>query len=228
MRYFFILLGFIVALSSCSSTKSASRSNGVRNSGTLSQGVTNKTSENILKNKEEKLPEMPGRPAAPKIVIVAPFNIENGDILQFKYAIKMDVEVERLANAELYRFIESWWGTPYRMGGSTLKGIDCSAFTQTLLSVVYGQTVPRTAHEQKLYCVAVDLSDLKEGDLLFFNTRRGQAITHVGIYLQQDQFVHASSSNGVTISSLQDSYWSKKFKGAGRVVEEKIVATGSR
>ncbi|MFT3948083.1 MAG: C40 family peptidase [Agriterribacter sp.] len=167
---------------------------------------------------------MPERRAAPKIVFVAPFNIENGDVMQFKYAIKMDVEVERLANAELYRFIESWWGTPYRMGGSTQKGVDCSSFTQTLMSAIYNLPLPRTAHEQKNYCIPIDINELKEGDMVFFNTsRNANAITHVGIYLQRDMFVHASSSSGVIISSLHEAYWSKRFKGAGRVVDEKIT-----
>ena len=136
----------------------------------------------------------------------------------------MNVEVERLANADLYHFIDSWWGTPYRMGGSTQKGIDCSAFTQTLMSVIYGQEIPRTAQGQKDFCSPLDLNDLHEGDLVFFKTGRGREITHVGIYLQEDQFVHASSSNGVMISSLGEPYWTRNFVSAGRVVDEKVAA----
>lgn len=220
MRYFFFLTILIVALNSCRSTKSASRSTALRNNTT--QQVEVATRDN--KKEEEKLPEIQERRAPPKIVFITPFNIEHGDLMQFKYAIKMDVEVEKLANAELYKFIETWWGTPYRMGGSSQRGIDCSAFTQMLASVIYGQHIPRTAQEQKIFCTPIDINELKEGDLVFFNTKRGHMVTHVGVYLHEDQFVHASSSNGVIISSLQDNYWSKKFAGAGRMVEEKVAS----
>lgn len=221
------LICFIVALilfSSCRSTKSGtkSRESSVKIS-TL--GRTDKISE---PKRDEPIPEMPERRSAPKIIFLTPFNIEDGDIMQFKYAIKMNVEVERLVNAGLYRFIESWWGTPYRMGGSTQKGVDCSAFTQTLMSAIYNLSVPRTAEAQKSYCIPIDFNDLKEGDMIFFNTsRRANAITHVGIYLQDDKFVHASSSSGVIISSLHEAYWSRRFKGAGRVVDEKVTGTTS-
>lgn len=213
--------------SSCRSTRSGTKS------GESSAKITTPahTDKNNEPKKSESLPEMPERRAAPKIVFLTPFNIEYGDIMQFKYAIKMNVEVERLVNAELYKFIESWWGTPYRMGGSTLKGVDCSAFTQTLMSAIYSLSVPRTAQAQKSYCIPIDFNDLKEGDMVFFNTsRRANAITHVGIYLQDDKFVHASSSSGVMISSLHEAYWSRRFKGAGRVVDEKVTGTisGSR
>ena len=174
---------------------------------------------------------MPERRSAPKIVFLTPFNIEKGNLVQFKYAIKMSIEVEKLINADLYTFIDNWWGTPYRMGGSTLKGVDCSAFTQTLMSAIYNLSVPRTAVAQKSYCIPIDFNELKEGDMVFFNTsRKANVITHVGIYLQDDQFVHASSSSGVMISSLHEAYWSKRFKGAGRVIDEKIMgtSTGSR
>jgi lipoprotein Spr len=142
------------------------------------------------------------------------FTIESGTTIQFKYAIVMDVEVERLDNQDLYRFIDSWWGTPYRMGGTTQKGVDCSAFVKTLESVIYGTNLPRTAREQKSGCSIITGSDLKEGDLVFFNTRGG--VSHVGVYLTNNKFVHASTSGGVTISDLYDSYWHSRFLGAGR------------
>lgn len=209
-------------LSSCSSLKSVTRSGKSAGSG-MKQGDDSDAASNPSTAKRETLPVMPEKRNAPKIVFLTPFNIERGDILQFKYAIKMNVEVERLANVDLYRFIDDWWGTPYRLGGATQKGVDCSAFTQTLISVIYGQQIPRTAQEQKNFCGTVDIDNLQEGDLIFFKTRRGREITHVGIYLQDDRFVHASSSNGVMISSLREPYWSRHFVGAGRVVEEQIT-----
>lgn len=223
MRFFISFIALLIFFSSCSSTKSGTKS---ANTGARANTTDRASAVNESK-KDESLPVMPERRAAPKIVFLTPFNIENGDIIQFKYAIKMNVEVERLTNAELYRFIENWWGTPYHMGGSTQKGVDCSAFTRMLMADIYSLSIPRTAQEQKTYCIPIDYNDLKEGDMVFFNTsRKAHAITHVGIYLQNDLFVHASSSNGVMISSLNEAYWSKRFKGAGRVVDEKISGAG--
>lgn len=140
--------------------------------------------------------------------------------LQFKYAIKLDVPVEKLQNKNLYTIIEDWWGTPYRMGGTSLKGIDCSAFVQTLMLGVFSLSLPRTAREQYVLSESVSMFDLKEGDLVFFNTRGG--VSHVGVYLQNNKFVHASTSGGVMISDLNDNYWGRKLIGAGRVLQSII------
>jgi lipoprotein Spr len=143
-------------------------------------------------------------------------NIEQCSKLQFKYAMMMDTEVEGIANFPLYSFIDDWWGTRYHYGGSDRSGIDCSAFTAKLLSDVYGITVPRTAKDQFKICEQVNTDDLVEGDLVFFNTRGG--VSHVGLYLGHNNFVHSSVNGGVTISSLTDAYYSKKFISGGRIV----------
>jgi len=142
-------------------------------------------------------------------------SIEKCSSLQFKYAMLMDIEVEMISNFTLYNFIEDWWGTRYRYGGSDRTGIDCSAFTGKLTQDVYNITLPRTAREQFQVCDMVANEDLQEGDLVFFNTRGG--ISHVGLYLGNNYFVHSSTSGGVTISSLTDDYYSRKFLGGGRV-----------
>lgn len=142
-------------------------------------------------------------------------SIEKCSALQFKYAMMMDIEVEMISNFTLYNFIEEWWGTHYRYGGTDKSGIDCSAFTGKLVQQVYNVTMPRTAREQFQACDMVANEDLQEGDLVFFNTRGG--ISHVGFYLGNNHFVHSSTSGGVTISSLTDDYYSRKFLGGGRV-----------
>lgn len=142
-------------------------------------------------------------------------DIEKLTATQFKYAMLMDVEVEALTNTTLYSFIEEWYGTHYRMGGTTKKGIDCSAFSGTLLSSIYSFDMPRTAREQYKASQRIDKENLLAGDLVFFNTRGG--VSHVGVYLTNNHFVHSSSTNGVSISSLADGYYSKKFIGGGRV-----------
>ena len=129
----------------------------------------------------------------------------------------LDVDVESLKNLSLFGFIENWFGTRYRMGGTTKKGIDCSALTSSLLMAVYGFAVPRTARQQYQATQHIKKDDLKEGDLVFFNTRGG--VSHVGLYLDNDYFFHASSSDGVTISCLNDNYYARRFICGGRVEE---------
>ncbi|MEP6467008.1 MAG: NlpC/P60 family protein [Parafilimonas sp.] len=144
-------------------------------------------------------------------------NIENADWLQIKYSIMMDMPVEDLNDLPLLQQIDHWWGTRYCMGGDDESCIDCSAFTQTILRNVYGVEVPRTAHEQYDFSTHINDADLQEGDLVFFKS--GHSITHVGLYVCNYKFVHASTSGGVTISDLNDAYWSKKYAGAGRVIK---------
>ena len=142
--------------------------------------------------------------------------IEKLSSVQFKYAMMLDVDVESLNDLALFGCIDNWFGTRYRMGGTTKKSIDCSALTSSLILAAYGFTIPRTARQQYRATEHVDRADLKEGDLVFFNTHGG--VSHVGLYLVNDYFVHASSSQGVTISSLDDNYYSKRFICGGRVL----------
>ena len=141
--------------------------------------------------------------------------IENISQIQFKYAMMLDVPVESLHNISLLEFIEKWTGTRYRLGGTNEEGIDCSALTGNLLMAVYGCSLPRTAREQYRATDHIKKKDLTEGDLVFFNTRGG--VSHVGLYLDNHYFVHSSSSEGVTISSLDDPYFSKRFICGGRI-----------
>ncbi len=144
-------------------------------------------------------------------------SLELFSLSQFKYAIRLDVPVEIIQNKPLYELIDNWWGTPYRLGGTTQKGIDCSAFVQTLMIGVFAMQLPRTAREQKEMATWIPMDNLKEGDLVFFNTRG--SVSHVGVYLHNNKFVHASTSGGVMISDLNETYWSRKLLGAGRVLQ---------
>jgi murein DD-endopeptidase / murein LD-carboxypeptidase len=139
--------------------------------------------------------------------------IENASKIQIKYALLLDTEVEQLQNASLYAGIDEWLGTRYRLGGTTKDGIDCSAFVQILYITQFGINIPRTAREQYDATDRISRTELKEGDLVFFNTQGG--VSHVGLYLQNNKFVHASSS-GVTISDLFEPYWERRFIGVGR------------
>ena len=110
---------------------------------------------------------------------------------------------------------ESWKGTPYRLGGKSRRGIDCSAFVQVGYYDVFNEMLPRTTGEQARLGRWIPLADAKEGDLVFFKT--GRRLRHVGIYLGNAEFLHASTSQGVMISSLANPYWRRAFWQVRRV-----------
>lgn len=109
-------------------------------------------------------------------------------------------------------------GTPYSYGGNSKDGIDCSMFSCQIYEKSFGIKLPRSTEEQYRLGKKISLSELDFGDLVFFNTT-GRVPSHVGIYLGDDLFAHASRLFGVTISSLQSSYYKKRYVGARRIVE---------
>ena len=115
---------------------------------------------------------------------------------------------------EIIRYLN----TPYKFGGTTKKGIDCSAFTQAVFEHAADFQLLRTARGQYTQGIEIDNKrNLKFGDLVFFNTRRRVKPGHVGIYIGDDLFAHASSSNGVIVSSLDHAYYSNRFMGGRRM-----------
>jgi lipoprotein Spr len=145
--------------------------------------------------------------------------IENYSALQFKFAILENATIEELDNPKLLSFMDYWYGAPYHYGGMSRDGIDCSGFAFLLMSSVYSlASLPRTAKEQYETSRHIRREDLQEGDLVFFHTLgRRRAVTHVGVYLRNNKFIHASVS-GVMISDLSEGYYEKHYVGAGRVL----------
>ena len=143
--------------------------------------------------------------------------VEKLNWLQLKYSIKMDIAVESVMNIPLLQKIDEWWGTPYSLGGSTKNGVDCSYFTFDVMKDIYNVNLKRTAAEQYEQCNKIEWNELKEGDLIFFKADGRRNISHVGIYLANNKFAHASTSQGVTISDLSDPYWQRRLYSLGRV-----------
>jgi cell wall-associated NlpC family hydrolase len=110
-------------------------------------------------------------------------------------------------------------GVRYKFGGSSPEtGLDCSGLVQYVFQQVTGVTLPRTAREMSRMGDHVDVADLKPGDLVFFNTRRF-AFSHVGIYLGENQFIHAPRrGRDVEVTTIDKRYWQKRFNGARRLV----------
>ncbi|MEM6160824.1 bifunctional murein DD-endopeptidase/murein LD-carboxypeptidase [Erwinia sp. P6884] len=112
-----------------------------------------------------------------------------------------------------------WKGVRYRFGGTSKRGIDCSAFVQTTFREQFGLDLPRSTYGQEDVGKSINRSRLRAGDIILFRT--GSRGRHVGIYLGNDNFVHASTSSGVMISSLNDSYWKPRYREARRVLGSK-------
>lgn len=119
-------------------------------------------------------------------------------------------------NEALYEAVNSWLGVPYKYGGTTKDGVDCSAFVGAVYKQVYGKSLHRTANDMLRDVTLVSKAQLREGDILFFTNSKGK-VSHVGIYLKDGLFAHASTSAGVCVSRTTDTYWSRHFYKGGRV-----------
>lgn len=136
-----------------------------------------------------------------------------------KYSEMMGVEESNITNGRLYAFIDQWLGTPYRFGGLDKDGIDCSGFAFLLEQQVYGVNLPRMTGQQVTTIKRKYEEQLQEGDLVFFDFD-GKKFSHVGVYLQNDFVVHASTKKGIMLVKLHDPAMYKYFSRCGSVVTE--------
>ncbi len=118
-------------------------------------------------------------------------------------------------NNTLYDHYQQWKGTPYRLGGLSQRGIDCSGFVYRTFRDKLGHDMPRTTRQQSREGFRIDRRDLQSGDLVFFMTEGRKR--HVGIYLENGKFMHASTSTGVTISRLDNQYWRRNYWQSRRI-----------
>ena len=123
------------------------------------------------------------------------------------------------ANFNLLVFTLDWRGTPYCYGGSSKKGTDCSGFTSNVYKEIYKKEIPRVSRDIYANSMPIRKYALYEGDLVFFATSGGTMITHVGIYLWDGYFAHASYSKGVMISNLRQGYYHRTFVSGGAWID---------
>ncbi|MCL2690282.1 MAG: C40 family peptidase [Chitinispirillia bacterium] len=125
----------------------------------------------------------------------------------------------RASQNKLVQAAESYLGTPYKYGGMSRAGVDCSGYTVLVYREVYGVNLPRTSAKMWKKGRPLSVSAARPGDLCFFRMRGKKGkIDHVGIYMGNNRFIHASTSSGVMYNNLKDDYYSKRFAGIRRML----------
>lgn len=133
-------------------------------------------------------------------------------------SVRLGVDIGLEDNHKLYLEAAEWIGVPYRPGGESKRGTDCSGMTSQIYKKVYHTRLSRSTDEQKEESSKVSRRNLREGDLVFFtSSRSGRKVAHVGIYLKNGKFIHASTSQGVIVSRLDEAYYSKHWISGGRI-----------
>ena len=174
------------------------------------------------KNRKYKLPDISEKDVVKDREVLDP------DTLRFQFhAQKTGLPVDTASKLELYYQMYEWLGTRYRFGGETKKGVDCSGFTGIIYEKVYNRVLPRDSRSMFKMTKPVPRSEMKEGDLLFFRIHRGQ-VSHVGVYIGDNKFVHASTTQGVIVSDLREGYHRRYFYKAGHLKSETEVVESVR
>lgn len=126
-----------------------------------------------------------------------------------RLANNVDLNNSLLVKQQLLRQYREWQGTEYKIGGLNQQGVDCSGFVYLTFRSKLGLEIPRTTELQLKVGSDIAQTELRSGDLIFFKT--GLFTRHIGIYMENGQFMHASSSRGVMLSSLNNQYWQSKY-----------------
>jgi len=135
-----------------------------------------------------------------------------------KYAAlseQLGIVVDEHSNIKLLEVAASWLGVPYRDNACTKEGTDCSGFVQAVYKEVYGKTISRNTQGMLKEVKKVERPQFKEGDLVFFSIQ-SKKVSHVGIYLRDNKFVHASTKKGVMVNDLSEPYYANTYTMAGR------------
>lgn len=124
----------------------------------------------------------------------------------------------QIDTSKLDDFIQEWWNVPYKYGGNSKKGIDCSRFTQQLYKEVLGKDIPNVSWKQWEVTKRIPKDNLQTGDLVFFKSKISPSGWHVGLYLRDNLFIHAANrKEDIIISNLDEENYKLNYKGAGRL-----------
>ncbi|MBW6497848.1 MAG: C40 family peptidase [Bacteroidales bacterium] len=134
-----------------------------------------------------------------------------------EHSQKLGYQLNGTEDPILIREVSSWLGTPHRYAGNTRQGADCSGFVIEVFRAVYQTSLPRSSSDMASHTRNISKAQLREGDLVFFRTSGGRKVSHVGIYLSNNKFIHVSSTRGVMVSDLDEPYFVRTFAKAGRV-----------
>lgn len=126
-----------------------------------------------------------------------------------KHSSPIPSKQQNSIKTRLLQHFQAWRGTPYRYGGISKTGVDCSGFIYITYREVFGRELPRSTELLVDVGMTIPKSQLQVGDLVFFKTRLKQR--HIGLYMGQGKFIHASTSKGVIISSLDSAYWKNHY-----------------
>lgn len=134
-----------------------------------------------------------------------------------KASIHLGIDISLKENHTLYLEADKWLGTPYLANGLSKNGVDCSGFTYLLYKEVYRKELPRSTKELEKKCHQISKHRLQTGDLVFFTSEQSaKQVAHVGIYLKDKKFIHASTSRGVIVSSLDEKYYTRHWHSGGK------------
>lgn len=213
MIFAFVLIFAVIGLTGCSSstyTERYDRENKKEETEShqrFSDEEEIAVSEDLLSEDEDEIPEDKG----------IDFTSVMSQLNSTGTTTDLEADNSTLKEKMLMEIIK-YLNTPYKYGGNSTSGIDCSAFTKTVFHNVLSLDLNRSARDQFKQGIEIDnREDLKFGDLVFFNTRRRVKPGHVGIYIGDDLFAHASSRNGVIVSSMDQDYYSRRFMGGRRI-----------
>lgn len=148
-------------------------------------------------------------------------NKESKKALEKKYAFyseKLGITVDEESNLELIAAVHNWLGVPYKDNACSKEGTDCSGFVNAVYAEVYHKKISRNTQTLHSEVKPIEKRELREGDLVFFNISSKTKATHVGIYLREGKFAHASVKKGVMLSSLDEPYYQKYYLSAGRLL----------
>jgi cell wall-associated NlpC family hydrolase len=140
--------------------------------------------------------------------------VKPSDISQYEKLL--GINLPNTINLEFIKFISAWIGAPYKYGGNTTSGTDCSGFVNATYKSVFNKAIARSSIQLYQDAKSIKMVDLIEGDLVFF-TIQGPKVSHVGMHVTGNYFIHASTKKGVLINSIDEPYYKEHFKGYGRI-----------